>query len=168
MNKRHFLLLGASLAFTTMSGCTLSAPASVGDGKADGIIVRKEKRSLALLRDGKLIKDYPIQLGKDPVGHKLRQGDGRTPEGNYRITLRNPQSQYHLSLKVSYPSSEDRRRAAKAGVSPGGDIFVHGMPNWAKEPLEGDWTAGCIAVTNQDMEEIWSLVPVGCPISIKA
>ena len=156
------------MAFTAASGCALSAPAKIGVAKADGILVKKEKRTLALLQDGKLIKTFHIQLGKDPSGPKLRQGDGRTPEGNYRITLRNPQSQYHLSLKVSYPSVEDRRRAAKAGVSPGGDIFVHGMPNWAKSPIEGDWTAGCIAVTNQDMEEIWSLVPVGCPISIKA
>lgn len=168
MNRRALVLLGASLIFSGVSGCTLATPAITGSGKADGILVKKKQRKLLLMRDGKLLKAYPIQLGSDPVGHKLRQGDGKTPEGTYRISGRNPQSQYHLSLRVSYPSPEDRSRAAKAGVSPGGDIFVHGMPNWAKKSLEGDWTAGCIAVKNADMEEIWDSVPVGCPISILA
>lgn len=168
MDRRKLLHLGASFIFASVSGCAVSVPPVVTGKKADGILVEKGARTLSLLHEGKLIKRYGIQLGNEPVGPKLRQGDGRTPEGTYRIAHRNAQSQYHLSLKVSYPSPEDRRRAAKAGVSPGGDIFVHGMPNWAKKPLEGDWTAGCIALTNPEIEEIWGLVPVGCPITILA
>lgn len=168
MNRRSLVLLGAALIFSGASGCTLASPAVGSSGKADGILVKKKDRKLLLMRDGKLLKSYQVQLGSNPEGPKLRQGDGKTPEGTYRISGRNPQSQYHLSLRVSYPSPEDRRRAAKAGVSPGGDIFVHGMPNWTKKSLEGDWTAGCIAVKNADMEEIWDSVPVGCPISILA
>jgi len=168
MNRRSFVLLGVSLMVPGVSGCTLAAPVVTASGKADGVLVKKKQRTLLLMQEGKLLKTYPIQLGSEPEGPKMRQGDGKTPEGTYRISQRNPQSQYHLSLRVSYPSPEDRRRAAQAGVSPGGDIFIHGMPNWAKAPIEGDWTAGCIAVKNSDMEEIWDSVPVGCPISILA
>ena len=112
-----------------------------------------------------------IALGSDPVGHKRQQGDGRTPEGSYRIDYRNPQSSYHLSLHISYPSSEDQRRAAERGVSPGGEIFIHGLSpgfSWiGAGHTATDWTDGCIALTNDEIEELWRVVPNGTPIEIE-
>ena len=131
--------------------------------QADAIRVYKSQRRMELLRDGKVIKHYRIALGDAPVGHKHQQGDERTPEGVYRITYRNPQSRFHLSLRVSYPSEADRRQARVRGVDPGGDIMIHGS---TPPGYTGDWTDGCIAVTNAEIEEIWRLVPVGTPIRI--
>ena len=118
---------------------------------------------MELLRDGKILRTYHVALGGAPAGHKRQQGDQRTPEGHYTITYRNAQSRYHLSLRVSYPNAADRARASKRGVDPGGDIMIHGAtpPGYA-----GDWTEGCVAVTNAQIEEIWRLVPVGTPIRI--
>ncbi len=125
---------------------------------------------MRLLRNGKLLKRYPIALGGHPAGHKQRQGDRRTPEGRYTISGRNPKSSYHLSLRISYPNEADRQRAFKAGVDPGGDIMIHGLPNGQADlgasHRDYDWTDGCIAVTNEEIEEIWSLVPDGTPIRI--
>jgi murein L,D-transpeptidase YafK len=132
--------------------------------KADRIIVNKSRRELLLLRGNALLRSYPIALGPNPEGHKLQEGDGRTPEGRYLIDRRNPQSRYHLSLHISYPNDTDSRRAGDLGLSPGGDIMIHGLKDG--QLREGDWTQGCIAVTNQQMEEIWSLVPTGTPIEI--
>ncbi|MET0809332.1 MAG: L,D-transpeptidase family protein [Pseudoxanthomonas sp.] len=131
--------------------------------QADAIAVFKSARRMELLRDGKVMHAYRISLGDAPVGHKRQQGDERTPEGDYRITQRNAQSRFHLSLRVSYPNAADREQARKRGVDPGGDIMIHGStPAWYK----GDWTDGCIAVTNAQIEEVWRLVPVGTPIRI--
>jgi murein L,D-transpeptidase YafK len=105
-------------------------------------------------------------LGFSPAGHKTQQGDGRTPEGDYLLDWRNPNSRFHLSLHVSYPNSEDKAQAAARGVSPGGDIFIHGTPA-IYAALGGNWTLGCIAVSNGDMDVIWKAVPDGTPISIK-
>lgn len=125
---------------------------------------------MLLLRDGNVIRRYSIGLGHAPVGPKQQQGDGKTPEGLYAISGRNPQSAYHLSLRISYPSAADIERARKAGVDPGGDIMIHGLPNDKsksdKHRTTRDWTAGCIAVTDEEIEEIWRLVPDGTPIQI--
>ncbi len=131
--------------------------------QADAIHVYKAQRRMDLLRAGKVIAHYRIALGGTPVGHKRQQGDSRTPEGDYRISFRNPRSRFHLSLRISYPDEADRRQAAARGVDPGGDIMIHG----ATPPgYTSDWTEGCIAVTNREMEEIWQRVPVGTPVRI--
>lgn len=131
--------------------------------RADAIQVYKAQRRMELLRAGRIIATYRIALGDAPVGHKRQQGDEKTPEGDYRITYRNPRSRFHLSLRVSYPNEADRRQARARGVDPGGDIMIHG----ATPPgYRGDWTDGCIAVTNAEMDEIWRRVPVGTPIRI--
>lgn len=131
--------------------------------QADAIHVYKAQRRMDLLRDGRVIATYRIVLGGAPVGHKRQQGDQRTPEGDYRITYRNERSRFHLSLRVSYPNEADRRQAVARGVDPGGDIMIHG----ATPPgSQADWTEGCIAVTNSEMEAVWRRVPVGTPIRI--
>ena len=141
------------------------------ESDADQIVVRKAKRELLLLREGKPLRRYKIALGRTPVGPKRRQGDGKTPEGGYTIVGRNNRSSYYRSLRISYPSAEDILRARRAGVSPGGDIMIHGLPNGLGKlgaaHRERDWTEGCIAVTNEEIEEIWRLVPDGTPIRIE-
>jgi murein L,D-transpeptidase YafK len=139
--------------------------------KADRIVVIKCKRQMQLLHNGSILKTYRIALGGEPVGRKEQQGDHRTPEGTYTIIGRNPNSKYHRALRVSYPNEEDRARAANRGVSPGGDIMIHGLPNgygWVGSGhIAKDWTEGCIAVTDQEIEEIWSLVADGTPVEIR-
>ena len=122
--------------------------------------------------NGQVYRSYKIALGGNPVGHKQFEGDRKTPEGLYYIETRNPNSRFHLSLKISYPNEQDRAYAESLGQSPGGDIFIHGAPN-EKNSLEKyfyrfkeEWTEGCIALTNRDMEELWSLVGDGTPIMI--
>lgn len=138
--------------------------------QADLIRVDKSDRRLELLRYGTVIRSYRVSLGDAPEGHKLAEGDERTPEGRYRIDWRNPNSVAHLSLHISYPNAEDRARADRLGVDPGGDIMIHGLLNgWGfLGPLHWlrDWTDGCIAVTDSEMREIWALVPDGTPIEI--
>ncbi|MGO1068317.1 L,D-transpeptidase family protein [Lysobacter sp. CA199] len=136
------------------------APAAA---RADRIVVDKSERRMQLLRNNMVIRTYPILLGDAPTGPKRQQGDERTPEGNYRISGRNPNSRFHLSLRVSYPDPADRKRASTLGVDPGGDIMIHGG---TPAGYRRDWTDGCIAVTNEQIEEIWSLVPNGVPIRI--
>lgn len=140
------------------------------DLKAEKIVIEKSKRKLHLLRDGKIIKTYEISLGRQPVGPKLEEGDNKTPEGLYFIDSRNPNSQYHLSLHISYPNKSDVEKAKGSAVSSGGDIMIHGIRNglgWIGElHLMLDWTQGCIAVTNQEIEEIWRVVPNGTPVEI--
>ncbi len=118
------------------------------------------------------MKSYKVALGGDPVGPKTRQGDHKTPEGVYILDSRNAHSQYYKSIHISYPTAAERAAARKRGVSPGGDVYVHGLPNGygfvgASHRLE-DWTEGCIAVTNQEMDEIWSAIPNGTPIEIRS
>ena len=138
---------------------------------ADRIVVHKAKRELTLFREGKVIRTYRIALGFTPVGAKEREGDGKTPEGAYKIIGRNRASKFHRSLRVSYPELRDRERAAGMRVPPGGDIMIHGQPNGqsstADDRIASDWTAGCIALTNREIEEIWRLVPDGTPIRIE-
>lgn len=138
---------------------------------ADRVVVLKRERTLQLLSQGKVIKSYKVGLGGDPVGPKTRQGDHKTPEGEYVLDSRNAHSQFYRSIHISYPSAKDRAVARQKGVSPGGDVFVHGLPNgygWvgASHRLK-DWTDGCIAVTNEEMNEIWIAVTDGTPIEIR-
>lgn len=151
------------MAFLPCNASAAPALARKAD-QADAIRVFKSTRRMELLRGSKVLRSYRIALGDAPVGHKRQQGDERTPEGDYRITYRNAQSRFHLSLRVSYPNQGDRERARKRGVDPGGDIMIHGS---TPPGYTGDWTDGCIAVTNAQIEEIWRLVPVGTPIRIK-
>jgi murein L,D-transpeptidase YafK len=132
--------------------------------RANQIVVHKSRREMLLLRGHSILRSYRISLGRDPVGHKLQEGDGRTPEGRYTIDRRNPKSKYHLSLHISYPEAHDIARAHEAGVEPGGDIMIHGLQDGQTDP--SDWTQGCIAVSNEAMDEIWDLVPDGTPIEI--
>jgi murein L,D-transpeptidase YafK len=139
--------------------------------RATTIVVDKAARKLTLLHNGDVLKAYDVALGHAPVGHKQREGDGRTPEGRYVIDSKNPRSHNHLALHVSYPDASDRARALRLGASAGGDIMIHGLHNglgWLGSVHRAiDWTDGCIAVTNSQIEEIWSLVEVGTPIEIK-
>lgn len=136
---------------------------------ADYLIVDKSERLLVAYENGKPIRAYrDLQFGDAPRGHKRFQGDERTPEGVYRIDWRNPQSSYHLSLRISYPNSDDRAFASQYGRSPGGDIFIHGQPNGLLTGrMRGDWTDGCIALSNEEIEELWRIVPDGTPIEIR-
>ncbi len=134
---------------------------------ADKVVVDKSDRRLDLVADGKVVASFPVALGGNPVGHKQREGDRRTPEGSYILDWRNPNSRFHLSLHVSYPNDADRARALAAGVSPGGDIMVHGHGLGFPGLLPYDWTDGCIAVANADMDVIWAAVPDGTTIEIQ-
>jgi len=138
---------------------------------ADRVVVLKRERTLQLLNRGKVIRSYKVALGADPIGPKTRQGDHKTPEGIYVLDSRNVHSQFHKAIHISYPNARDRAAARRQGVSPGGDVFVHGLPNgygWvgAFHRLK-DWTDGCIAVTNGEIDEIWQAVPDGTPIEIR-
>lgn len=139
--------------------------------KADKVVVLKSKRVLFLLKEGEIIKAYKIALGKDPVGHKARLGDNKTPEGAYTLSSRKYSDKYHLTIFISYPNESDTERAKNLGVSPGGSIAIHGLPKGLaslnKLHRQMDWTSGCIAVTNDEIEEIWRLVEDGTPIEIK-
>ena len=138
---------------------------------ADKVLVEKKERRLMLFSKGEVIKSYKIALGGNPVGPKVMQGDNKTPEGIYTIDSRNSNSEYHLSLHISYPNEKDKMRAKELGVSPGGDIMIHGIKNglaWVgASHAKFDWTKGCIAVTDQEMQEIYRLVPNGTVIEIR-
>jgi murein L,D-transpeptidase YafK len=141
------------------------------DARATAIVVEKQARRLTLRRGDKTLAIYEASLGSAPIGHKEREGDGRTPEGLYAIDFKHPRSRFHLALRISYPNSADRDSARRRGVTPGGDIMIHGLPNglgWLGNlHLARDWTDGCVAVTNEQIEEIWALVEVGTPVEIK-
>lgn len=171
MTLRGILILWLSLvlAACAMPPKPLPPAASSPEVLADLVVVEKQHRVLSLFHQGRVLRQYEgLQLGGQPYGHKQFEGDGRTPEGRYVIDARNPYSGYHLSLRISYPGPQDVAHAARHGRPPGGDIFIHGQPNgWsAGERVPGDWTDGCIALANAEMEELWRLVPDGTPIAI--
>jgi len=138
---------------------------------ADRVVMLKKERTRQLLNQGKIIKSYRVALGGDPVGPKRLRGDHKTPEGIYVFDSRNAHSQFHKSIHISYPNARDHAAARAKGVSPGGDVFVHGLPNgygWVGSSHRvKDWTDGCIAVTNQEIQEIWKGVADGTPIKIR-
>jgi len=141
------------------------------DAKAERVLVLKHQHILQLLHNGKVVKRYKVALGGSPVGPKTQQGDHKTPEGIYVLDSRNAKSQFYKSLHISYPTPAQRTAARQRGVSPGGDVFVHGLPGgWralgAAHRLR-DWTDGCIAVTDDEMDEIWLAVADGTPIEIR-
>jgi len=137
----------------------------------DRVVVLKSERTLQLVNHERLIKAYKVALGGDPIGPKTRQGDHKTPEGGYVLDFRNAHSKFYKAIHLSYPSARDRAAAREQGASPGGDVFLHGLPNGfgylgAAHRLK-DWTDGCIAVTNAEIDEIWGAVPDGTPIEIQ-
>ena len=135
----------------------------------DRIVVEKSARRMVLFADGQAVRIYQVALGRAPVGEKLRRGDNRTPEGVFHIDRKNAASAFHLSLGLDYPRAEDRVRARAAGFDPGGDIMIHGQPNSfpAGSVINGDWTAGCIAVSDAEMEEIFAATPVGTEVEVR-
>jgi murein L,D-transpeptidase YafK len=161
------------LAFLTLAiSCALSSAQTAGKPlHADRVLVLKKERTLQLLSQGRVIKTYKVALGGEPVGAKTRQGDHKTPEGVYVLDSRNAHSQFYKSIHISYPSARDRASARSNGVSPGGDVFVHGLPKgyeWVGSSHRlKDWTDGCVAITNQEIDEIWGAVANGTPIEIR-
>ncbi len=151
--------------FSTVEGEELPRP--------DRVAVYKAKRKLYLCKGDRVLKACDIALGRNPIGHKQREGDSRTPEGRYILDWRNPDRKYHLAIHISYPNDADRKRARKRGESPGGDIMLHGYPDgafgsiWSRYWFLGKgWTDGCIAVSNAEMDQIWKSVRNGTPIDI--
>lgn len=170
--KTLFTIIFSLIVIMPLAPFTSEAAKTPSDMlKADRVIVIKNKRAMMLLKDNRIIRTYRIALGKQPVGTKVRAGDHKTPEGSYMLVSRNPKSKFHLSLKISYPNETDAQTARNLGVSPGGGIMIHGLPQGLGEVgrlhRRWDWTDGCIAVTNAEMEEIWKLIPDGTPIEIK-
>lgn len=165
MTRRALLLTGAAVV---LHACTQSKIQNIYRGPAaTGIIVHKGARRMQMITTGnRLLAEFPIDLGFAPQGHKQQEGDGRTPEGQYFIDRRNYNSAFFLSLGISYPNANDVARARAAGVPPGGDIFIHGGPRLPTDIGRADWTAGCISVTDAEMEQIYQMVPDGTPIWI--
>ncbi|MEL7106336.1 MAG: L,D-transpeptidase family protein [Pseudomonadota bacterium] len=159
-------LMMAQAAALMAAGCSPRIRSYNGP-EVTRIVVMKARRKMYLLHEGRSLKSYDVDLGFAPEGHKVRSGDGKTPEGTYRINRRNPESVFHLSLGISYPNRRDVAVARRLGVDPGGDIFIHGESPLNK--LRGpDWTWGCIAVKNPEMEEVYTMVRTGTPITIYA
>lgn len=154
-----FFLLGLLLALTLHA-----------KDKADKVLVYKRQHILRLMKDGRTLKEYKVALGPNIIGHKTRQGDGKTPEGRYILDYRNPKSQFYRSLHISYPNPADQDAAKKAGRDPGDLIMIHGIGKrlgWIGAAHRWrDWTQGCIAVTNEEIDEIWEMVDDGTPIEI--
>lgn len=166
-----------------MLGCLVGGVAAVGGlpaaarpgrrASVDFLRCVKRERKLYAMRGDKVVMTFNVALGREPRGHKVQEGDGRTPEGLYHIVAGRHDSDYHLSLKISYPNAEDRARAQALGVRPGGQIMVHGLdpsigPDWRDRHWLFNWTNGCIAVTNDEMELLWDSVALGTPIEILA
>lgn len=167
MKRRTFTLLG--LGSMALAGCGIGTAPRVrryNGPEVTSIVVNKGARKMYLLHNETVLREYKVDLGFAPTGHKRIEGDGKTPEGTYRIDRHNPNSQFHLSVGISYPNTQDRMAAKAMGKSPGGDIFIHGQPN--RQKVKGpDWTAGCIAVSNQEIEEIYAMVNKGTIITIR-
>jgi len=165
---RGALRLSALCLLGLLAACS-TAPERL---TVDSVVVDKSDRRLRLLSGSRVVREYRVALGDSPAGHKVRQGDERTPEGDYVLDWRNPNSTFHRSIHISYPNERDRLYARAMGYDPGGMIMIHGKPNYissAKVLAEydrRDWTDGCIAVTNEEMDEIWAEVKDGTPIRI--
>lgn len=165
--RRRDVMLG-SAAMVSLAGCAGSSKFKRYTGpEVTFVLVNKSARRMYLFHEDKALRGYDIQLGFEPEGHKQFEGDGKTPEGLYRIDRRNPNSDYHLSLGISYPNTKDYAAAKAMGKNPGGDIFIHGQRSPYKAS-KGDWTWGCIAVTNPEMEEIYAMVRDNTLIQLNA
>ncbi|AXX99894.1 L,D-transpeptidase family protein [Profundibacter amoris] len=166
-----FILLLGIAAFIAYDRYTQEPPPPPAPltEQIDHILIEKSTRRMTVFRDGQAVRTYKIALGFAPDGDKLQQGDGKTPEGKFTITRRNPNSKYHLSLGIDYPQADDIARAKAAGLDPGGDIFIHGQPNGFGKlaTIPTDWTAGCIAVSDAEIEELWRVVQTGTTVEIK-
>ena len=160
--KRRLFGLGL-LAALAVSGCSRGRVYS--GPPVTSIVVNKSSKRMYLLSQAEILKAYDVDLGFAPAGPKQFEGDGKTPEGIYIIDRRNPNSDFHLSLGISYPNDQDRERAKELGKRPGGDIFIHGQKHPFKRD-KGDWTWGCIAVRNKEIEDIYAMVRDGTPIQI--
>ena len=149
---------------------TASASSAQSHTKVDLVIVNKSESRMSVMRDGKVIKTYVIAMGDAPKGHKLREGDQRTPQGRYVLDYKKSDSAFYRSIHISYPNDEDKLRAQALGISPGGMIMIHGQnPRSSlspEEPQKYNWTNGCIAVTNKEMDELWRMIDEGTPIEI--
>ncbi len=170
MSRFRSLAIAACFVVTLAALAEVSRrPLSAGT-RADLVVVDKSERRLTLMSGGREVRSYDIALGPSPEGHKQQEGDGRTPEGRYVIDWRNVNSAFHRSLHISYPNAGDRARARRRGVDPGGAIMIHGLPNGMGTlgglHVASDWTLGCIAVTSEEIEEIWRVVRDGTPIEI--
>ncbi len=168
--KRLILLMLGLLALLAALFLELPQPGQPAlTQDVEKIVIDKSDRLMQVYADGRAVKTYAVALGFAPDGDKARQGDGRTPEGTFRVDRRNGQSRYHLSLGLDYPQPEDRARADAGGYDPGGDIFIHGQPRGiaAGMKLAGDWTAGCIAVSNAEIEELFAHVALGTLVEIR-
>jgi murein L,D-transpeptidase YafK len=170
-NRRKILCLASILAAASMCVGVVSKLGAQTATKVDRIVVEKSKRTLTLLDGRKTVKTYKVALGGQPVGAKDRQGDHKTPEGIYSVDAKNPNSQFYKALHLSYPNPADRANARKLGVSPGGDVEIHGLGSkwgWlgAKHRLT-DWTDGCVALTNEEIDEIYPLINVGTTVEIR-
>ena len=168
-----WLLAGLCLPLLASADIAIRDPQALAPTPrlADEVLVLKAERKLYLLRDGEIMREFDIMLGLQPEGHKQREGDFRTPEGRYLLDFRNPDSDFFLSVRVSYPDYNDRKRAARKGANPGGQIMIHGLPNDRRYPehyyLSQDWTNGCIAVSDADMIDIWLMTRENTPIEIR-
>lgn len=172
-NRSAFFVL-ALAGLLGLGGCSSSKPAieQKFTGPVDLVVVKKSERKLELHSQGRPVREYRVALGGSPVGHKYREGDQRTPVGEYVLNWRNPKSNFYKAIHISYPNKQDRLSSKLLGYNPGGNIMVHGMPNYIqsesmrRQYLGRDWTQGCIAVQNHEIDEIWKLVPDGTPIRI--
>jgi len=171
MDRRAFGV--GAVATLTLAGCGGSSNRFKRYHGPDvtSVVVNKGARKMYLLHNEEVLREYRVDLGFAPIGAKTVEGDGKTPEGIYRINRRNPNSAYHLSVGISYPNTQDVADASAIGKRPGGEIFIHGQPNNAKARKRAarveDWTAGCIAVSNEEIEEIYSMVNDGTVISLR-
>ncbi len=158
--------MASGLSVLALAGCSSPQYGSYRGPAVTSIVVNKAARRMYLLHEAEILKEYKVDLGFAPDGDKKIRGDGKTPEGTYRIDRRNPDSSFYLSLGISYPNSKDRAEARAMGKEPGGDIFIHGQPNLTRAKGR-DWTAGCISVKNKEMAEIYTMVRVGTIITIR-
>ena len=171
MNEHRRIVAAAAVMILLLGAPSQGQDLGLMPALADSVLVVKSERKLYLLKAGRILRAFDVALGLVPNGPKRREGDFRTPEGRYLLDARNPNSDYFLSIHVSYPDESDRARARAQGVDPGGAIMIHGLPNEPKQDLKRyvgtDWTDGCIAVSNSDMVDIWLMTSESTPIEIR-
>jgi murein L,D-transpeptidase YafK len=162
---------GIKSIIVSICALLLLCGAADANPKADFVLVVKSEKRLYLMQNGDVIASFRVAFGQNPKGHKEQEGDERTPEGRYVLDAKNPHSAFYKSIHISYPDAEDRKRARKKGVSPGGDIMIHGQKNgyerWETFTQLVNWTDGCIALKNKEMDFVWNAVKVGTPIEIR-